>query len=388
MSAAEDPARVAFASWGSGGDLFPFLSPLQLVGGPDTEVIFALPRAQSAYMRALGVQPIALGAGAEIRLFSDDATLTVNDRGGASWHRLLDVHVADFVDATAGSPQLGLAWGCEAVISTDYGVHGRIAAALADVPAVKLSVVPHLAVIRDSPPRLREAIQRHGIDARTVNWAMSGDPDRTILVHDTALLDGGHFEGEPLGFPSFGAFRDPVEERRVETWLADGEGPTVVIAMGSFLGRTAGPRWHESVTAALATARRCIVVGCPEPVTATYSADGRVLSTPWVSLEWLLPLVDAVVHHGGLGTTIAAIRAGCPAVVVPIAFDQPINASMVERTGAGLDAGDGATAGCLRRLIGSTEATDSVRSLAAALVPGDVAATRIADRCNELMGWR
>lgn len=37
---------------------------------------------------------------------------------------------------------------------------------------------------------------------------------------------------------------------------------------------------------------------------------------------WLFPRMAAVVHHGGAGTTAAALRAGVPSVVVPHAVDQ------------------------------------------------------------------
>jgi UDP:flavonoid glycosyltransferase YjiC (YdhE family) len=39
--------------------------------------------------------------------------------------------------------------------------------------------------------------------------------------------------------------------------------------------------------------------------------------------EWLFPRMAAVVHHGGAGTTGAALRAGVPSLVVPFAADQP-----------------------------------------------------------------
>ncbi len=39
--------------------------------------------------------------------------------------------------------------------------------------------------------------------------------------------------------------------------------------------------------------------------------------------EALFPLVDAVVHHGGAGTTAAAIRAGKPMAICPFFGDQP-----------------------------------------------------------------
>jgi sterol 3beta-glucosyltransferase len=51
--------------------------------------------------------------------------------------------------------------------------------------------------------------------------------------------------------------------------------------------------------------------------------------------EWLLPRMAAAVHHGGVGTTMANLRAGIPAIVVPFNYDQPFWASRVFRLGAG-----------------------------------------------------
>ncbi len=53
----------------------------------------------------------------------------------------------------------------------------------------------------------------------------------------------------------------------------------------------------------------------------------------------LLPLCGAVVHHGGVGTTAAALEAGCPQLVLPLAWDQPDNAARVTRLGVGLALG-------------------------------------------------
>ncbi|WP_437528742.1 glycosyltransferase [Sorangium sp. So ce726] len=39
--------------------------------------------------------------------------------------------------------------------------------------------------------------------------------------------------------------------------------------------------------------------------------------------HWLLPRTAGVVHHGGAGTTGAALRAGVPSLVIPHNFDQP-----------------------------------------------------------------
>ncbi|WP_430788874.1 glycosyltransferase [Actinoplanes sp. G11-F43] len=49
----------------------------------------------------------------------------------------------------------------------------------------------------------------------------------------------------------------------------------------------------------------------------------------------LFPRMAAVVHHGGAGTTAAALRAGVPSVVVPFTADQPFWARRVAELGAG-----------------------------------------------------
>lgn len=38
---------------------------------------------------------------------------------------------------------------------------------------------------------------------------------------------------------------------------------------------------------------------------------------------WLFPRIAVAVHHGGAGTTAAALRAGVPSIVVPFILDQP-----------------------------------------------------------------
>ncbi|CAM5548422.1 Glycosyltransferase family 1 protein OS=Streptomyces rimosus subsp. rimosus (strain ATCC / DSM 40260 / JCM 4667 / NRRL 2234) OX=1265868 GN=SRIM_016800 PE=4 SV=1 [Streptomyces rimosus subsp. rimosus] len=45
-----------------------------------------------------------------------------------------------------------------------------------------------------------------------------------------------------------------------------------------------------------------------------------------------------MVHHAGAGTTAAALRAGVPAVPVPVTADQPFWAARLAAVGAGTDA--------------------------------------------------
>ena len=47
-----------------------------------------------------------------------------------------------------------------------------------------------------------------------------------------------------------------------------------------------------------------------------------VYALDYAPYSWLFPRMAAVVHHGGAGTTGAALRAGVPSLVVPFLFDQ------------------------------------------------------------------
>lgn len=51
--------------------------------------------------------------------------------------------------------------------------------------------------------------------------------------------------------------------------------------------------------------------------------------------DWIFNRVSCAVHHGGAGTTAAAMAAGIPSVIVPFFGDQPFWGRMVARTGAG-----------------------------------------------------
>ncbi len=58
-----------------------------------------------------------------------------------------------------------------------------------------------------------------------------------------------------------------------------------------------------------------------------------------------MPHAAAVVGHGGFGTTMAALAAGVPQVVIPLfALDQRINAEHVAALGAGLNLDGGPAA--------------------------------------------
>jgi sterol 3beta-glucosyltransferase len=63
-------------------------------------------------------------------------------------------------------------------------------------------------------------------------------------------------------------------------------------------------------------------------------AHDDVLSIGELPHDWLFPQMAAVVHHAGAGTTAAGLRAGVPAVAVPVLADQPFWARRLHALGA------------------------------------------------------
>jgi sterol 3beta-glucosyltransferase len=51
--------------------------------------------------------------------------------------------------------------------------------------------------------------------------------------------------------------------------------------------------------------------------------------------SWLFPKVAGVVHHGGVGTTAAGLRAGVPTTIVPFFGDQPFWGARIAELGVG-----------------------------------------------------
>lgn len=113
-------------------------------------------------------------------------------------------------------------------------------------------------------------------------------------------------------------------------FLAAGS-PPVCIGFGSMLGEDAERLTALVVEGARRAGLRAVLLTGWGGLTAVEADD--VVSVTEAPHCWLLPRTAAVVHHGGAGTTAAAVRAGVPSVVVPFAVDQPFWAARLHALG-------------------------------------------------------
>jgi len=65
--------------------------------------------------------------------------------------------------------------------------------------------------------------------------------------------------------------------------------------------------------------------------------QGSALCThmTYIDFEYALPKALAIIHHGGIGTTAQAIKAGIPQLIRPLKYDQPDNADRIYKLGLG-----------------------------------------------------
>lgn len=119
----------------------------------------------------------------------------------------------------------------------------------------------------------------------------------------------------------------------LKQFLAAGE-PPIVFTFGSAM-QQANKAFDTSLQACLRLKRRGIFLTMfGEQIPADLPPTVKWVT--YAPFRHLLPHVAAVVHHGGIGSTAEALRAGIPQIVVPMAYDQFDNAARVEMLGVGV----------------------------------------------------
>jgi UDP:flavonoid glycosyltransferase YjiC (YdhE family) len=112
------------------------------------------------------------------------------------------------------------------------------------------------------------------------------------------------------------------------TW----DSPVVYLTLGTAFGTAELLRTAIAGLASLGA--RVIVAAGRVPPDQIGPVPPNVSVRAWVSQAGLLPHVDVVVHHAGSGTTLGALAAGVPQVLLPQGADQFANAEALVAAGA------------------------------------------------------
>jgi len=123
----------------------------------------------------------------------------------------------------------------------------------------------------------------------------------------------------------------------LQRFLAEGP-PPLVFTLGTAVVIEPGDFWRRSLQIAKKLGRRAVLVGASSEAPELGLKHGEHLpkwafAAQYVPHSQIFPHAEAIVHHGGVGTTAQALRSGRPQLVVPYMGDQPDNAARMVRLG-------------------------------------------------------
>lgn len=134
------------------------------------------------------------------------------------------------------------------------------------------------------------------------------------------------------GFPLYDETDQHAPSADLATFLDAGDRP-ILFSPGSASHRA--PEFFEAALDASARLQERAVVVSPDPRHLPAHLPATVRHEAYVPLSHILPRCKAIVHHGGLGTAALALAAGVPQVTMPTSFDQPDNATRLQRLNVG-----------------------------------------------------
>jgi rhamnosyltransferase subunit B len=165
-------------------------------------------------------------------------------------------------------------------------------------------------------------------------WDGQHSPLRSLGLFSRVL--GNHQPDWPpqarvTGFPFYRP-RERVLDPRLRAFLESGE-PPIVFTLGTTAVNDPGTFFEESAVASRHLGLRAVLVvghGNQERFTGL-SHD--VIAVPYVPHDLVFPSARAIVHQGGIGTLSEGLLAGKPMLIMPYAHDQADNAWRANRLG-------------------------------------------------------
>jgi UDP:flavonoid glycosyltransferase YjiC (YdhE family) len=262
-------------------------------------------------------------------------------------------------------------WRPELVIREQAEFASAIAAEGAGVPHARLGVTLAAGdryVLDVAGPALEE----HHAGIGELIWR---SPYLTLFPASLEDPEGG----QPPDTHRFRDPADPVGGEPLPDWWENDSAPLVYVSFGSQAGALpmAGDLYGGVLAAsAELPARVLLTVGYEFDLDGLGPAPPNVHVERWVAQARVFGQASAVVTHGGSGTTLGALAAGLPLVVVPLFADQPDNARRVAAVGAGVVAEPGGIRAAIETVLAEAKLGRAAQRLAqeiAWLPPTDAA---------------
>ncbi len=171
-----------------------------------------------------------------------------------------------------------------------------------------------------------------------LSGAPSASRDQPVLYafskHVVPVPPGAERERVVTGYWTLPLGADFTPPQALSAFLAREGTPVVSIGFGSMASERPEALTELVLGAARKAGVRAVLLSGWGGLAALPASD-EVFSADALPHDWLFPRVAAIVHHGGAGTTGAALRSGTPSLVVPFTMDQPFWGSRVAALGVG-----------------------------------------------------
>ncbi|HYZ21624.1 MAG TPA: glycosyltransferase [Rhodopila sp.] len=191
---------------------------------------------------------------------------------------------------------------------------------------------------------LKPAFNRHvrpGLGLPQYPWY---GPRYPVGQRDHPIIYGysRHVVAQPAGWPEYARIAGYWFLDEAETWrpshellaFLDAGPPPIYVGFGSMRTRDPQAATRQILEAIRLSGLRAVLALGWDGLAESPSGWGdHVCVIREAPHGWLFRHVALAVHHGGAGTTAAAVRAGIPSVVVPFLADQPFWAWQLERLG-------------------------------------------------------
>ena len=359
------PSRIVFNSWGSLGDLFPYIAVGRALKARGHTAVLAVPAFYRPMVEAAGLEHADVGPEVDP---SDTALIAgvMDPMKGPEF--LIRKVLMPPLRTTHRQMQVAAA-GADLIVTHPVAFGGPIVASEMRLPWVSTVLAPASMYSRiDAPVMLpfaaAIALRRLGAWTMRPILAIGQKATEDWLAPVHALRNDLHlsaianplFEGQRSPYLNLALFSRVLSEpqrdwaprteitgfpfyneatalsHELEAFLDAGPAP-VVFTLGSSAVWTPGSFYVESVQAVEQLGVRAVMLVGPQSQHRLTVDPHRVLLVESAPHDRLFPRASCIVHQGGVGTTGQALRAGKPMLIVPHAHDQPDNAYRVERLG-------------------------------------------------------
>ncbi len=358
---------IALATFGSHGDLHPFLAIARELRRRGHHPVIATVGLYKNYVETAGFEFRQMRFALDERRLTELIRKVMNGRDGLKFlvrELMMPALPVAYADALSAFVDVDL------VVVHPLAYAARLAAETMKIPWTATKLVPIGFVSAYDPPTIVPAtLLKH---LRPLGpaffgpllWLMKRDSSRLTEPYDrfrselglppsrNPIFEGGDSPGLILALFSktLGAampdwppqtvvtgftFYDGVEHslpKVLEDFLDTGE-PPIVFTLGTAAVHDAGSFYAESAKALKKLGRRGVLLVGSNSANIPLHLPDTILPVAYAPFSLLFPRSAAIVHQGGVGTTAQAMRSGRPMLIVPFGMDQPDNAERMRRLG-------------------------------------------------------